>query len=334
MKNMKLKYAIIALTALCAVSCYDDYVGDYDRIACGFANQTDVRSLIVGEGMTFSTGVALGGTIDNEKDRYVDVALDYSLVNEQTYSLLKGHTFSYIAKLMQNVPSISALPASIYELETGTGVAGRVCIAKGSHLGKISIQVDSAAFLADAGRLYPKDVIPLKIISAEGIDIMEGRESSVIGVRYENTLFGNWYHGGHAVVKNAGGDVLREMDYPMSIPQADNLVWTLTTVSPFELTANAVAASYNGNAAQMKLRLEEDGSITVSSVPGAQFSVEPDGESRFIRSKLLQDRKIVLKYKYEDNGETVHASDTLKFRNRIRDGVNEWQDENSSHYEK
>ena len=330
---MKSRFTILALAAICAVSCYDDYVGDYDTIACGFANQTDVRSVIVGEGMSFSTGVALGGTINNDKDRYVNVGVDYSLVNENTYSLLKGHRFSYIANLMKQVPAISALPAAIYDLETGTGVSGRVCIAKGSHLGVIRIKVDSAAFLADAARLYPKEVIPLKISSTDGTDIMEGRESSVIGVRYENMLFGNWYHGGSAVVTDAGGSELRRIHYPMSIPQADNLVWTLTTVDPFSLSVNAVAGEYNGAAAQMKLTLEDDDTITISAVQGAAHVVEPDGQSRFIRSKLLQNRRIVLKYKYDDNGETVHASDTLKFRNRIRDGVNEWQDENSSHYE-
>ena len=39
-----------------------------------------------------------------------------------------------------------------------------------------------------------------------------------------------------------------------------------------------------------------------------------------------------LKYKYEKDGLVYHATDTLTFRNRIRDGVNEWQDENQEHY--
>ena len=59
--DMKSRIFILALAAACVVSCYDDYVGDYSKVACGFANQADVRSLIVGEGMSFSTGVALGG---------------------------------------------------------------------------------------------------------------------------------------------------------------------------------------------------------------------------------------------------------------------------------
>ncbi|MBP5636411.1 MAG: DUF1735 domain-containing protein [Bacteroidales bacterium] len=331
---MKTRSIILALAALCVVSCYDDYVGDYSVTGCGFANQTDVRSLIVGEGMTFSTGVALGGAIDNEEDRAVNFGVDYSLVSGQTYSALKGHTFAYIANLMKNVPSISALPANLYELKTDSGMPGTVIIRKGTHLGVITVKVDSAAFLADAGRLYPKQVIPLVITGTDGTDIIKGRESTVIGVRYENMLFGNWYHGGYAKVTDASGNELRTETYSTTIPQADNLVWTLTTTGPFELTANAVGSEFNGSAAQMKLTLGADDSITVSAVPGAKYDVQPDGESRFVRSKLLQDRKIVLNYKYvAGGGETVHAHDTLTFRNRLRDGVNEWQDENKSHYE-
>ena len=42
---------------------------------------------------------------------------------------------------------------------------------------------------------------------------------------------------------------------------------------------------------------------------------------------------IFLKYKYQDaTGNWCHAQDTLTFRNRMRDGVNEWQDENPLHY--
>ena len=43
-------------------------------------------------------------------------------------------------------------------------------------------------------------------------------------------------------------------------------------------------------------------------------------------------KKPKLKYVNSD-GNTCYAQDTLTFRNRLRDGVNEWQDENPSHYQ-
>ena len=35
-----------------------------------------------------------------------------------------------------------------------------------------------------------------------------------------------------------------------------------------------------------------------------------------------------------DDGSYDEVRDTLAFRNRIRDGINEWQDENPGHYKK
>ena len=80
----------------------------------------------------------------------------------------------------------------------------------------------------------------------------------------------------------------------------------------------------------MKLTLENNGKITVNSVPGAKYEVEPDGESTYNQSRLLQNRKIFLSYKFKKDDNVWHVTDTLTFRNRIRDGVNEWQDENAS----
>ena len=327
------KFIIGAAALLILTSCYEDYVMDYEVQGVGFANQTDVRSLIVGEGMTFSTGVALGGTISNDEDRAVRYETDYSLVSPETLDAMKAHRFSYIQTLTASISELEALPAAQYSLHPEGNEAGKVIIRKGSHLGTIDVTVDSAAFLSDVSRTIPRFVIPIRITDGGTASLIEGKTSTVIGVRYENMLFGNYYHGGYTVVTDAAGNEVERIYYYTAVPQEDTKVWTLTTVEPFALTANAVGNEMNSTAAQMKLTLGEDDAITVSPVEGATYSVEPDGESMFLRSKLLQDRKIALKYKYEKDGLVYHATDTLTFRNRIRDGVNEWQDENPEHYE-
>lgn len=323
-----------AITLLLTVTaCYDDYVMDYDVQGVGFANQTDVRSFIVGEGMTFSTGVALGGIIENRTDRVISYEIDHSLVNDQTLAEMKTHKFSYIQSLCSSISSLEALPASEYSLHPEGGVAGKVTIRSGSHLGMISVTVDSVAFLSDVSRTTPKFVIPIRLTYGDGSSLIEGKTTTVIGVRYENMLFGNYWHGGYTIVTDEQGNEIDRIYYPTTVPQADTKVWTLTTVEPFSLTANAVGSELNGSAPQMKLTLGADDKITISSVDGAKYKVEPDGESYFKRTRLLQERQIVLNYKYEKDGNTYHAKDTLSFRNRIRDGVNEWQDENPENYE-
>lgn len=324
---------IILTVAACLLlsSCYKGYVGDFERTACGFANQTDVRSLIVGESMQFSTGVALGGTISNEFDREVSYEIDYSLVNSSTLEAFRNHAFSYIPPLMEGITSLQVLPMECFNLRSGSNHPGRTIIRKGSHLGEIVVAVDSASFFTE-DRLYPYSVIPVRITSAAKTEILAGRDYTVIGVRYESMLFGNYYHGGY-MEREKDGVIEETVKYPTSIPQAEDRIWTLTTVAPRSLTSNAVGNGYNGQSAQMMLTLADDDSILVEAVPGATYEVEDEGGSRFIRTKLLQNRKIVLNYKYEADGYVYHVHDTLSFRNRIRDGVNEWQDENQKHYE-
>lgn len=325
---MKMKKIFLFAALALLTSCYDDYVKDNPTQAVGFANQTDVRSVIVGEGMRFSTGVALGGVIDNTQERSISYEIDYSLVCDETLRAMKAHLFNYIQDLTKPIDALEALPADEYRLLPEGGADGRVMIRPGSHLGQIVVAVDSARFLADVTRTTPRWVIPLRLTDGRGTDLMAGKTTSVIGVRYENMLFGTYWHGGETVVTDAAGNEVDRIEYPTAIPQPDTKVWTLRTVAPLALSADAVGGELNGSAAQMRLEQGEDGVITVHAVEGAKYEVQPDGACSFNRARLLQNRKIFLRYKYEKDGLTYHATDTLTFRNRIRDGVNEWQDEN------
>ena len=330
---MKSRFLLFALLPLLLTSCYEDYIIDYDHQAVGFAQQTDVRSVIVGEKMEFSTGVALGGVIDNGEDRTVTFEIDESLVDASALSAMQNHTMNYIKTLTAGLSELKSLPASEYTLVPEGNMAGKVVIRKGPHLGSLTIKVDPDKFLADESRTIPQFVIPLRITGCDKAELLDGRTTSVIGVRYENMLFGDWYHGGAArrVSKSDGTETT--VSYYTEIPQQDEKIWTLTTVSPHSLTANAVGNELNTTSAQMKLTLNDDGSVDVSSVSGASYEVEPDGESTYNKAVLLQDRKIFLNYKYETADYIFYAKDTLTFRNRIRDGVNEWQDENQENYE-
>ena len=327
---MKKNIFIIIIALLGLTSCYEDYVENYANPAVGFANNVDVRSIVVGEGMTFSTGVALAGVIDNTEDRTVSYQVQDTLASSAKLAAMTTSAQSYIVSYAKGIKSLKLLPSSEYSLVNEGGKSGETIIRKGSHVGKITVQIDSAAYFSGSASLTPDYVIPLEITDGNGIDIMSGYSYTVIGVRYENMLFGNWWHGGKAVLDDGS----KTQTYYTTIPQSTDKVWTLTTVSPHSLTANAVAGVMKGNDAQMKLTLGENGSVTIEPVDGATYQVEPDGESRYNRAGLLQDRKIFLNYKFTDkDGNLWHATDTLTFRNRVRDGVNEWQDENQENYQ-
>ncbi|MDR2131175.1 MAG: DUF1735 domain-containing protein [Odoribacteraceae bacterium] len=323
-------FTLVAIAAL--TSCYDDYVKDYDEQAIYFPYQTDVRSVVVGEGMQFRIGVNLAGVIDNKEERVVRFEVDPSLVNAATLADMKNHAFSYIKNLCAPIAALAELPANEYSLLVDGKPAGQTVIPAGAHLGAITVRVDSAAFLADPSRTSPRFVVPLRLTEVSSTTLLAGKETLVVGVRYENMLFGHYWHGGCVVVTDPSNTPVDTIDYPTTIPQADARVWSLATVGPRELHVNAVGDELSATTPQFKLTQEEDGTITVTALPGASYEVEADGESAFNRARLLQDRKIFLAYKYAKGGNIYHARDTLTFRNRIRDGVNEWQDENTLNY--
>jgi hypothetical protein len=319
------KIVIYLILSVAIVSCYDNYVKDFDKNALYFSYQVDVRTFVVGEGMKFDFGVSLGGVIENTKDRVVPYQFDNSLLSAATLTMMQNGA-NYIKNAMGPVTELKMLPASYYTLSNGS----QFVIKSGQHSGTVTVKADSVKFLADAATLNPTYALPLRITSGDADTILLSKNYNVIGVKYENMLFGNYWHGGVTIVKNPAGTVISTSRYYTS--PVDNKTWALKTVAPFELTGNGFSDVAAGDKPQMKLSVS-GANITISSVPGSTNVILPDGTCTFNQAKLLQNRKIFLSYKYVNtDGNTCYATDTLTFRNRIRDGVNEWQDENPSHY--
>jgi len=327
MKEMKKILAILILS-LAMVSCYDDYIKDYDFNAIYFPYQIDVRTFVVGEGMSIEIGATLGGVMKNTRDRNVDFILDNTLITPARLTAMKSAA-TYIKNSVAAVSTLSPLPSNYYTMSN----SNRMVIKAGNHMGAIEIKADSAVFLSDSATINAGYAIPLYITSAEADSILEPKRYAVIGVKYENMLFGTYWHGGITVEKDSLGNLTENQPQPYytTIPQPQAKTWTLTTVAPNKLAVKAYSSS---SSSKNEMILTLDGTnVIISSAPGSTFTFEPDGASTFNRPKLLQDRKLYLNYKYVNAaGNTCYAKDTLTFRNRIRDGVNEWQDENPSHY--
>jgi hypothetical protein len=320
------KIFVFLFLSIATVSCYEDYIKDFDYSAIYFAFQTDVRTLIVGEGMQIKVGVALGGVSANTRNRDVAFEVKNSLVTPAILTAMKAGA-SYISTSVTGVATLLPLPATYYTLSNSS----KMVIEAGQHTGYIIFRPDSAAFLADAATLKATYALPLNILTADADTILEPRRYTVVGIKYENMLFGNYYHGGVTTIKNASGAVVSTTTYRTTIPVPDNQTWKLTTVAPDALTINGYSNLTTAKA-EMKITLT-GGNITVSSVTGGTKVIQPDGTSSYNQAKLLQNRKIILSYKYANiDGTTSYAQDTLTFRNRLQDGVNIWQDENPSHY--
>lgn len=326
--------------ALCLLtSCYEDYLREYDYTAAYVAYQYDLRTFICGEDESFTLPVALGGVMTNDVKRYYSVSVDDALctgdlssfskdkydsftamdgmLGRSQFGMLAGGSNSYVsteiaaARISELVP----LPKDYYSVDFGGLNIPEGCVTATADI------MATSKFFDDPKSFKPYYAIAYKIDKADVDTLIRERSFSIVAVKAENRFFGNWYHGGKSVV---GSD---EVLYPLSLPQDDDRVYVLTTVDRNTVKTNkfvqnngSLTLTFNGN----------DIAITSDDV-----QLVPDSRrSWFNDAKLLQNRTLYLNYSYVDaKGRTVQVSDSLVFRNRINDGINEWQDTDPRHYE-
>ncbi len=336
---MKKILALIILS-IAMVSCYEEYLLDYPTTSIYFPIQQDVRTFVVGEGMKFTVGAALGGVKQNKIDRNVSFILDPTLLTAARLTAMKSSSWAYIKNAVATVPALQLLPATYYQMTPSTTT---MVISSGWHGGTVTIKADSTAFLNDSVKTAISTyALPFYITSADADSILEPKRFNIVGTRFDNMLFGNYWHGGAALVhRPLNPNLFHRADttiaYRTLIPTQENLIWALTTAGPSTLTCSG----YGNNTViagkkMMKLTLKGT-KVYLSSGVDAPYVITQEGECYFNNPKLLQDRRIFIKYTYTQTVSpffTFHCTDTLTFRNRIRDGINEWQDENPSHYTK
>lgn len=320
---MKKRIAVALGLTMALSACYDDYIKDFDHTSVYFMYQTNARTFVVGEGMSIEVGAALAGVRENRQDRVVGFQMDAALVNMDALEAMKAGA-GYVREAVSGVDTLKPLPADYFTISDNS----KMVIKAGTHMGAVVIKADSARFLKDAATIRAGYAIPFYITSADADSIVGAKRSAVVALKYENMLFGNYWHGGVTTVKDASGKVVKTVKYYTTIPSPEAKILKLKTVAPDALVTNMISDKEGS----FKITLDGN-TIKISKATGSAIDVQPDGASSFNRAKLLQERKLFLSYKYEnEDGTTSFAQDTLTFRNRIRDGVNEWQDENPDHY--
>jgi hypothetical protein len=339
---MKKILALIVLS-VAMVSCYEEYLLDYPYTAIYFYLQQDVRTFVVGEGMQFKVGATLGGVRENAMDRNVSFTLDNSLINLNRLDKMQYASQGYIRDATAGLAALQLMPTTHYTMSNSTAIT----IPSGYHTGTITVKADSVAFLNDSVNTCRKStyVLPFKLTSADADSLLSAKKTNIVGTMFENKLFGNYWHGGAALVNRASNpNPFQRADttivYRTTVPTQENLIWTLTTTGPTTLACNGYLNNTIFSGKKIMNLVLKGKKIYLSpgaDAPTATFVIAPEGECTFNDAELLQNRKIILHYKVTQVAApsfVYHCTDTLTFRNRIRDGINEWQDENPDHYSK
>lgn len=303
-----------------ATSCYEDYVRDFDHTGAFIAYQYDLRTFVLGEGEQFKVTVALAGTMKNDQDRNVELVSDPALLSGALENLKNASMTSaaYVSKEITaaNLTALTPLPETHYTTE---GIDG-LCIKKGNHTAAITLRA-TEDMKNDAKVYAPYYAVAYRIQSADVDELVEGKDFTVIAVKCENRFYGTWSRTTEIVSYDAAGQEISTDRSEQSL--ADEKCYTLSTVDAVTVKSDRRA----GTAGEMILAFNGN-DITVSSSDG-----KVTGTGSFDGSKLLQNRKLNLEYTVTaEDGTRQEVKETLYFRNRMRDGVNEWQDENPENY--
>ena len=316
---MKKSILFLASVLFFATGCYEDYVKDYGKTGVYVAYQYNMRTFVLDEGEQFKFTVALGGVMQNDKDRKVSLVMAPSLLDGALDNMKNTNMVAYEGVATEfNASPISALtelPASYYTVDGLDGLT----IRKNWHTASIVLKATDQ-MRNDPKVFGPYYAVAFKIASADADVIVDGKDFAVVAVKCENRFYGSWSHSCSIDETSPAGELVSSRYIGYATTDAN--AYTLTTVDGETLTCDKVA----GETREMTLAFDGD-DITISSADGVA------GTGRFNGDKLLQNRKLYLEYSYENEaGNTVTVKDTLSFRNRYRDGVNEWQDENPENY--
>ncbi|OWW24582.1 hypothetical protein B4Q04_14790 [Zobellia sp. OII3] len=296
---MKYSYSILTLVLALVFSCeeYEDYVVDT-------AGYTDVyfpkpelqRSIVSGEGLSIKVGVYLGGVRENKEDHQVKYVIDETLLVDTPYTLM---------------------PDDYYSLE-----GDEITVPKGSFQGLVDVKFDSLKLAQDTLLRDFNYALPFKIVSTSVDSILEGKEQTIIPLKLMNTYEGNFYQVGSLKQFFTATKVLDTVYvYGDDLDGPNTPIRTLSSIMMDTVDLDGIGPR-GGDGYHMRLKVDpKDNSVEIIADTASIYQVYPNGKSTWDPVK----RKFVLSYKYSDGERDYEVEEKLTFRNRVRDGINEWR---------
>jgi len=299
-KIMKLLKGIYMSIGLCLfTSCYDDYKEDYHTSVAYFYNQELSRSFVVNEVHDIKVGITMGGKRFSDAQETVGYLIDPALLTGTGLTLL---------------------PTEYYTLSNPS----QFVVHKGDFDGNITIAIDPS-FFNDPMALDGTYALPFRLTDTSLDALLEDKEILVLQLKYEASLFGNYYHNGATVAKDAEGVIIDELSsiYHQEEPVTNDVNnWVLSTLSSNTLATSGISNLLDSETNRLifNIELDSDGEVTIASNPESTIDVSQNGTCSYDTSK----KEFYINYSYSLEGNNYFATDTLSYRNRILDGVNQW----------
>jgi len=295
MKKALYILSIVVVMVSCENYFYDDYINDFDYTAVYFPNQDLERSFVYGEFNHIQVAVQLGGKRENTEEEWVNFEIDESMAVDDHLTLL---------------------PESYYTLSD----AEQFVILPGDLGGEISLSVTEEFFQrADTTSYY----LPFRLLSSSLDTILESKASMVLLLNMETRGFGHYYHNGVMQIDSIGGSSTT-IAYHQEEPVTNEINnWELTSHAKDTLLSNGIGdrkASVTDYS--FLLSIHSDNTVGITASQASEWKVMENGVSVYNPEK----HEFYLNYAFNDaDGNNYAVSDTLIFRNRVLDGVNQWK---------
>jgi len=282
-------------------SCYDEFRFDHVFTSVAFSsadggsNITGVmhRTVVKNEGLKMDIGINLTGVLENEEERWAEFTIDPTLMDAE-----KVKSAGY-----------ELLPSNYYSLSDT-----KFIIKAGEILGKVTLTLDSAKFVNDPKALKHIYAIPLRLTSTSEDSINSTLNTKVIVIKYINHYEGFYDQTGTLIEYDAKG--------VQTSTSALKNVLNFTTLSLDSVVSDGMF-NMTGAAYTMKIFAKSDNTVYLGNTIGsAKNVVTPDGSNTYdpLTSTFTLNYKVTT-----DSGAYKKVSATLKWRNRLRDGINEWR---------
>lgn len=293
-KSMK-KIFYFALLVFMSWACskYDSYIYDYDYSTVYFPHSTLERTFVYGEFDAIKIAVQMGGRRENTVDEWVGYIIDPSLL-DSTQTLL---------------------PSSHYTLSDPS----RFVIESGELGGELVLTVNADFYAEADDKVFS---LPLRIIDASVDSVLEEQTSMVLSFKVEAAMFGNYYHNG-VIIKSLAGVEQERITYHQEEPVTNDINnWELTTIAKDTLVSNGLGnVKSAGTIYGIYMLVDSNNNVEIFSNTDSGIAATSNGLSSYNPDKL----EFYLNYRYQDtNGFDCEVTDTLIFRNRMLDGVNQW----------
>lgn len=269
-------------------SCYSDHIDNFDFASVGFAIQRPLRTVIADRDMEIRVGVSIGGKREVSMNDWAKFEIDPSL--------LEG-------------TKLELLPADYYTLSDPTTFR----VAKPNlPVADVAIRF-TQAFYDDPKSVGTNYALPFRIKEHSLDSVYEGKETSIVAIKYISTFHGTYYVKGNLYELDNAGQVVNTTTYDDK-DLIKNMTRDIKTLSTNVLERPGLANFPASTTEKIKLTIMPDdtdtykvlietanGGIAISNGEGAYY--------------VKKDRpEIVVKYAFTKGGKNYRAEETLILR--------------------